>query len=104
MREMLEEMFKDVDKPSKKDMGEGEESSVAASFADQIKKHCVGSGDDLNHMMNQISSLVVTKDNEEMQDAQNEFKGDTEEGSEADDKAPKKAAIVAMLKKKNSEG
>ncbi len=101
MREMLEEMFKDVEKPSKQD--ESDDMTAVEGFADQIKKHCAGSGEDLNHVMNQIDGLVRGKQNEALQDAQNEDKGDTEEGSEADDKAPKKAAIVAMLKKKNGE-
>lgn len=101
MKEIIEDMFKDVEKPTKQDKSD-EETSVEG-LADSIKKHCIGSGEDLNHVMTKITALVQNKNIEENNEEQNVAKGDTEEGEEADDKAPKKAMIVAMLKKKNSE-
>ena len=98
----MDDLFDQADKQSKKEMSS--DMTAVEGFADQIKKHCIGSGEDLNHVMNQVSSLVLGKEIEESNDEMNEAKGDMEEGSEGDEKAPKKALIVAMLKKKNSEG
>lgn len=102
MSNMMDEMYDEMDKKSKK--VSSDDMTAVEGFADQIKKHCAGSGEDLNHVMNQVSSLVLGKEIEEDNDEMNKAKGDMEEGSTADDKAPKKALIVAMLKKKNSEG